>query len=245
MTKRVTRFTSGPRMSLKAAIKHVIHRTISDRFAKLDLPSHSVEDNRYIWDTWDWSQRGDEWTGRAENPEQWLKSVLDNVLYKYMEQGKEILEIGPGAGRWTEYLQPIAKRLILVDIAPKCIALCKERFAGRDSNIEYHVIDGDIDFIPDSSLDRVWSYDVFVHVNPSDTKRYIKSFSRILRPGGIAVIHHGSWGEYNGKAPGFRSRITAAAVAQFVRDAGLTLVEQNRALAHKQGDVITVFQKEN
>ncbi|MGH9991094.1 MAG: class I SAM-dependent methyltransferase [Nitrososphaera sp.] len=244
MTKRVTRFTSGPRMSLKAAIKHVIHRTISDRFAKLDLPSHSVEDNRYIWDTWDWSQRGDEWTGRAENPEQWLKSVLDNVLYKYMEQGKEILEIGPGAGRWTEYLQPIAKRLVLVDIAPKCIALCKERFAGRDSNIEYHVIDGDIDFIPDSSLDRVWSYDVFVHVNPSDTKRYIKSFSRILRPGGIAVIHHGSWGEYNGKAPGFRSRITAAAVAQFVRDAGLALVEQNRALAHKQGDVITVFQKE-
>jgi cyclopropane fatty-acyl-phospholipid synthase-like methyltransferase len=218
--------------------------TISDRFAKLDLPSRSVEDNRHIWNCYDWSQKGEEWTRKAKNPEQWLKILLDNVLYKYMDQGKEILEIGPGAGRWTEYLQPIAKRLVLVDIAPKCIALCKQRFAGRDSNIEYRVIDGDIDFIPDNSLDRVWSYDVFVHINPCDTERYIKSISRILRPGGLAVIHHSSWGDYN-DASGFRSRTTAAAVAKFVRDAGLTLLEQNRALVHKNGDVITIFKKEN
>ena len=242
MPGRLSRFTASSRISLKSAVKHVIHFTISDRFAKIDLPSHSIEDNRYIWGTWDWSQKGSEWTARASDPELWLKSILDNMLYKYMGEGKEILEIGPGAGRWTEYLQPIAKRLVLVDITPKCIALCKERFAGSD-NMEYHVIDSNIDFIPNNSLDRVWSYDVFVHINPSDIRRYIKNISRVLRPGGIAVIHHGSWGDYNGKPPGFRSRITAADVAQYIRESGLELVEQNRALVHKQGDVITVFQK--
>ena len=225
-------------------IKHAVNSKISGRFANVDSFSHSVKANRRLWSSYDWSERGEEWTRKAQNPEQWLNSILDNMLYKYMKKGTEILEIGPGAGRWTEYLQPIARRLVLVDITPKCISMCKERFAGRDSNIEYHVIDGDIGFIPDSSLDRVWSYDVFVHVNPSDTNRYIQNISRILRPGGTAVIHHGSWNEYEGGAVvGFRSRTTAAAVQTFVSNAGLILIEQNRDLVHKKGDVITVFQK--
>lgn len=227
------------------AIKHAINSRITGKFENIDSLSHSVKANRRLWGSYDWSEKGEEWTRKAENPEQWLTSLLDNMLYKYMDKGTEILEIGPGAGRWTEYLQPIAKRLVLVDITPKCITMCKERFAGRDGNIEYHVIDGDIAFIPDSSLDRVWSYDVFVHVNPSDTGRYIKNISRILRPGGLAVIHHGSWDEYEGGAVvGFRSRTTAAAVQGFVSKAGLTLVEQNRDLVHKKGDVITVIRKE-
>jgi SAM-dependent methyltransferase len=232
-------------MPLVKAIKHAINLRITGRFENVDLLSHSIVANRRIWSSYDWSQKGDEWTRKAPNPEQWLRSLLDQILYKYMDEGKEILEIGPGAGRWTEYLQPIAKRLVLVDITPKCITMCRERFAGRDNNIEYHSIDRDIGFIPCNSLDRVWSYDVFVHINPSDTELYIKNISRILRPGGIAVIHHGSWGEYEeGAVVGFRSRTTAAAVEGFVIHAGLSIVEQNRTLVHKKGDVITVIQKE-
>jgi SAM-dependent methyltransferase len=227
------------------AIKHALNFRISGKFENVDSFSHSVKANRRLWGSYDWSQRGDEWTRKAQNPESWLSALLENMLYKYMDKNREILEIGPGAGRWTEYLQPIAKRLVLVDITPKCITLCRERFAGRDKNIQYHVIDGEIGFIPDCSIDRVWSYDVFVHVNPSDTELYVKNISRILRPGGIAVLHHGSWNEYEGGAvAGFRSRTTASAVQTFVRNAGLILVEQNRELVHKKGDVITVFQKE-
>lgn len=231
-------------MPLMKAIKHALNLRISGRFANVDLLSHSVEANRYLWSSYDWSERGDEWTRKAANPDRWLRELLDKMLYKYMGRGREILEIGPGAGRWTEYLIPISKRLVLVDITPKCIAMCRQRFAGRDNKVEYHVIDGDIGFIEGNSLDRVWSYDVFVHINPSDTENYIKNISRILRPGGIAVIHHGSWDEYKGGAVvGFRSRTTAAEVERFVRQAGLALLEQNRALVHKKGDVITVFEK--
>ena len=42
------------------------------------------------------------------------------------------------------------------------------------------------------SVDVVFSYDAFVHMEPQVIDSYLSHVSRVLRPGGKAVIHHSS-----------------------------------------------------
>ena len=230
-------------IKLRIIDKYVIWKTKANKHV-VDLPSHTVDQNRYVWNSYDWSQKGEEWTRHATNPEEWKADLLQNMMFRYLKPESIILEIGPGAGRWTEYLQKNAKHLILVDIAPKCIEMCKERFAGH-SNIEYHVLEDNIDFLHENSIDFVWSYDVFVHVNPSDIDRYVENIRRILKLGGTAVIHH-SAAEYESEKiarKGFRAQMTAEKFADIVSRREMRLLEQNRELVHKKGDIISVFTK--
>jgi len=86
-----------------------------------------------------------------------------------------VLEVGPGAGRWTEILRSLASHLVLVDASRACLEVCQERF-GSGSDIEYHLIDADgVADVGAESIDVVWSYDVFVQINPTDVNRYLPS----------------------------------------------------------------------
>ena len=240
-------------MHILSRIKHEIKQQVKvrvfDEYVSwktkekiIDLPSHTLQENRQIWDNYDWSQKGEEWTFEAKDPGEWKKNLLEKMMFLYIQSDSIILEIGPGAGRWSEHLQKIAKKLILVDIAPNCLDLCKKRFAEK-SNVEYYLIENNIDFLSNNSVDYVWSYDVFVHINPSDIARYIQNINRILRKEGIAIIHH-SGGEYVSKdveIRGFRARMTAEKFRELVTAANMEIMEQNRDLVHKKGDIISVF----
>ena len=159
----------------------------------IDLPSHTIHENRRLWDTYDWSQKGEEWTldarTRGLDPVSWKESLINDMMFKYINKNATILEIGIGAGRWSELLQPLANRLILTDISKTCLDICQQRFK-RHNNIEYHLIEKCLDFIGDHTIDYIWSYDVFVHINPSDVEKYVADISRILRADGYAIIHH-------------------------------------------------------
>ncbi|MBW2334648.1 MAG: class I SAM-dependent methyltransferase, partial [Deltaproteobacteria bacterium] len=168
------------------------------------------------------------------------------VMLKYIEPGKTVLEIGPGAGRWTVVLQGIAKHLILVDLSQKCINLCKKRFAECD-NIEFYVNDGSsLGFIPDETVDYVWSFDVFVHINPRETDIYLTELSRVLTKGGRGIIHHAKEG---GRHGAWRSRMTSALFCELLEKHGLTLVAQFDSWGDVERDhvgfydAITVFEK--
>jgi ubiquinone/menaquinone biosynthesis C-methylase UbiE len=208
--------------------------------------SHTVEDNRRIWDAWDWSDQGQRWSDdvrqfRGLEPDVWKQMIVDELIDAYVARGSTVLEIGPGAGRWTEYLQARAGHLVLADISARCIEICRERFVTAD-NIEYHVIaDDQLAFVPDGSLDAIWAYDVFVHINPADTEDYIEAFSRTLTPGGVAVIHHaGTYASDEVATTGYRSHLTAELFASLVARHGLEVVEQYMALPHHPGDGISI-----
>lgn len=210
---------------------------------------HTAEENRALWDRWDWSQRGEEWTEHARDnkgldPQEWKQALIDRMMRKYIEPGWMVLEIGPGGGRWSAVLAPLCERLILADITEQCLAICRERFADR-TNVEYHLItDGTLGFVPDRSLDAVWSYDVFVHINPTDIERYLAELSRILKRGGVAVVHHaGEYASEKAATEGFRSHMDATFFAHLAAKYGLSIVEQDHTLPHMPGDVISVIRK--
>jgi len=153
----------------------------------------SVEWNKY-WDRYDWSRDGEEWDGQArycgQPYEAWKAALLETFVRDELDPSKTVLEIAPGHGRWSEYLIAHAGRVFLVDLNPQCIEFCRERFGDRE-NVEYLVNDGrSLPGIADASIDFVWSYDSFVHIEREAIQSYFHELSRVLRPGGVAVIHH-------------------------------------------------------
>ena len=158
----------------------------------------------------------------------WKSTLIKEMLMKYVKNGSSILEIGPGAGRWTDILCEPASRLVLADISQACIDICKERFKSKE-NIEYYLIKDRLDILENASIDVIWSYDVFVHINPSDIQEYVKEFRRIFTPGGIAIIHHA--GDYDSEVRkgGFRAYMNKQLFAELVSKTGMKIVEQNRS----------------
>lgn len=229
-------------------VSRLLTRRMESLEKRFQLPGdNTVARNYEMWQVYDWGKKGEEWTVSPE----WKQSLIDEVMLKNITPGTTIVEIGPGAGRWTETLQKIAKRLILVDLSYKCIELCKQRFSQCD-NLEFFVNDGaNVDFIPSETVDFIWSFDVFVHVNSVETKKYIKEFNRILKKGGLGIIHHPREGRsYEYEDNGWRSNMTAELFRDMLKKHGLTLVRQFDSWGNRQqfnvkhyNDIITVFKK--
>lgn len=172
---------------------------------KHGLPGlNSATLNRHIWNSWDWSAQGDEWT----TSEEWKQSLIHRVLRPNIPGGSSILEIGPGAGRWTVPLLERARDYTCVDISSSCIEHCRQHFA-NEPRARFFVGSGrDLGDVATGSIDIIWSFDVFVHINAVEIAGYLDDFVRVLRPGGVAVIHHGAVG---GTGGGWRSDLTTAA----------------------------------
>lgn len=156
---------------------------------------NSIENNRRKWDEeYHWTHHGDEWDGQARYCNQpyevWKRSLIENLLLPNVSETTTALEIAPGHGRWSKVLADHVDKLILLDISPSCIDHCKEMLADK-SHVDFHVNDGKtLAAIPDQSIDFVWSFDSFVHMDKPTTASYISEISRVLKTGGKAIIHH-------------------------------------------------------
>src|SRR5947209_6264611 len=99
---------------LGSSLAEAFYNRMHARARRLGLPgTSSASMNREVWNSWDWKAGGEEWTLSPE----WKDSLVRNVLRKYIPAGKDVLEIGPGAGRWTEFLAPMSSSLVGVDIS--------------------------------------------------------------------------------------------------------------------------------
>jgi SAM-dependent methyltransferase len=50
-----------------------------------------------------------------------------------------------------------------------------------------------------NTIDLIWSFDCFVHIEPPQIAQYFREFSRVLAPSGKALIHHAN--RRNGTLP--------------------------------------------
>jgi SAM-dependent methyltransferase len=208
---------------------------------------NSTRENERAWTQWDWSGRGEEWTASPE----WKRGLIDDVLLRTIPAGGTVLEIGPGAGRWSEVLAPRADRLVLVDVAARVLEVCRERL-GDQPHVRYVRSHGDdLPGVHDATVDAVWSFDVFVHVAPVDQSGYLAEIARVLRPGGVAVVHHAD-GRNRGALPsraGWRAPMSAGLFAALARERGLEVDEHIRSWSGGRhdlgafGDAITVLRK--
>lgn len=123
---------------------------------------------------------------------QWYCGLLPRI-HEFVPTGT-ILEIGPGSGRWTQFLRRLCTKLIVVDLSFKSAEACKKRFQS-DRHVVYHTNDGtSLEMIPDRSVDFVFSFDALVYAEADVIEHYLEEISRKLTEKGGGFIHHSNLG---------------------------------------------------
>ena len=187
----------------------------------------TIKENYNMWNNI-WEATGDEWSitwGGVDK--QWNGAILPRIQ-RYVPAGT-ILEVAPGHGRWTQFLAPLCKKLMVVDLSETCIDTCKKRFK-KYEHIDYFVTDGmSLKMIPDNSVDFVFSFDSLVHAEEDVIRAYLTQLKDKLKLGGYGFIHHSNAGIYTFPEPDPNWRatsMTAKIFRDYAVEAGLACIEQ-------------------
>jgi 2-polyprenyl-3-methyl-5-hydroxy-6-metoxy-1,4-benzoquinol methylase len=199
--------------------------------------------NRHAWGNlsrWRGVHRyGYQWDGIHEQLNSDMATIAVKYLHPYLNGRTNlvILEIAPGAGRFTTELVRLSNNLHLVDLNPACIQLCRERFRYYPL-VEYHLNDGrSLSGVSENAFDLIACYDAAVHMAPEVIRGYVFESASKLTPGGILWIDHSGKGE---KKDGHRTDMTDARMRDFASEAGLSMVDQQFRNDH---DCISVLRK--
>lgn len=143
------------------------------------------------------------------------RKIVFTLIKRYGFQNNQvILDVGCGAGKNIEELQPIG-RVVGVDIAQEAVEFCKKRGLK-------HVVVGDVTRLPftDEKIDVVTALDVVEHVDEFLALREIK---RVLKPNGIVIItvpaYQWLWSQWD-VVLHHRKRYTRQALEKVLHDAG-------------------------
>jgi SAM-dependent methyltransferase len=164
---------------------------------------------------------GDRWGDPLVEPA--LRAVRARFLDPYVGPGVVALEIGPGGGRWTQFLAE-CERLYCVEFNPQMFEALGRRFPGRD--LVFVTTTGcDLPGVPDGGVDFAFSYGTLVHLEAELVGGYLSALGRALRPGGSACLHVANTAKPGGRAKDGFADNDPDRVAGLVQAAGLDLVE--------------------
>lgn len=110
-------------------------------------------------------------------------------LLAHVQPGETVLDLGCGAGEFSEALLTAGAMPIGVDVAREALRRAQERLPGADLRLWR---DGEPLPLEDGSVDAVWAGEVIEHV--ADVARWLSEVRRVLRPRGALLLttpHHG------------------------------------------------------
>ena len=156
----------------------------------------TLRENIEYWDKkYPWEDEGREWSYAWGSPEtQWHGSIFWRIR-DYLPV-TNILEIAPGYGRWTSFLQQHCSSLQAVDVSRKCISYCRNKFRTPGKLSFYRNNGKTLPMIAPGSIDFVFSFDSFVHFNNEIVNCYLAEISAKLKNEGIGFIHHSNVGRH-------------------------------------------------
>lgn len=191
-----------------------------------------LEENTAYWDGgFHWRHRGDEWSAWWGSPEaEWQATIYPRI--REFLPARLLLEIAPGFGRWTQFLRDHCERLVGIDLSRKCVWACRRRF-WRDRRLKFRTNDGkSLRAAGDATVDFAFSFDSLVHVEADVMDAYLAELARVLRPEGVAFLHHSNMAAYPAdevgrKIPHWRSgSVSADTVAERAAAVGLSCFKQ-------------------
>lgn len=100
-----------------------------------------------------------------------------------IDLGDDVLEIGPGPGRSTDWLRSRVAHVTSVEIDGKLAAALRRRLEG--TNVTVIEADASAMPLPDASFSAALSFTMLHHVRPEAQDRLFAEVCRVLRPGGV------------------------------------------------------------
>lgn len=158
-----------------------------------------------------------------------LREVRDRFVLPFVHPDKQAIEIGPGGGRWTRYLLGFG-RLFAVDYHQELLDQLAAAYRAP------HLVllkNAGTDFpgIEPRSIDFVFAFGVFVHLDLPIIEAYLCSIRKVLRPDGNAVVQYSDKTKEKARliGEGFSDNDPERMCAA-VRAAGFTILEEDRVL---------------
>lgn len=154
-----------------------------------------------------------------------LGYMRDHFVKPYVRADRTGLEIGPGGGRWTRYLLDF-QTLYIVDFHQELLDQLRRGFH------EKHMIfvknnGSDFPGVPDASVDFLFSFGVFVHLDPPLIQAYLASMKRVLKPGADVVLQYADKTKIMAQGnPGFSDN-DPPRMRAMVEAAGYRIVEED------------------
>jgi len=191
-------------------------------------PGHASQlpPSRAIADDW----KHHEYYAEAEH---WLAGFWDgsSAFRRFFDKinRKDLLELACGHGRHSAQIIDSVDTLTLVDVNQENIDACRVRFA-KYQNVRYIANNGnDLSAVAGGSQTGLFCYDAMVHFEASDVIDYLSEISRILTPGGRAVLHYSNmhWmpGVSYGDGPHMRNFFSENMMIHFAARNGLQTLE--------------------
>ncbi len=97
-----------------------------------------------------------------------------------------MLDVGVGGGRITKHFAPRVREYHGIDLSPRMVELCRERFAGSIPRERFAVRDmRELDVYPARAFDLIFiSYNTLDHLSPQERAAFLAAARRAIDPGG-------------------------------------------------------------
>lgn len=155
------------------------------------------------------------------------------LIRKYNFNFSRVVDFACGKGRIAELVSSFSDSLVCVDTSREAIDYCAQRFRDKN-NIECIVSEPERIPLDQNSIYLIYSWDAMVHFDYRSIDYILTEFSRIIKSGGYAVIHHSNAREHNRfradknwrRNPHCRSEFNAKDMRHLCEKSGFTVEEQ-------------------
>jgi hypothetical protein len=155
-----------------------------------------------------------------------LRFVRDRYVLPYVNSQHSAVEIGPGGGRWTRYLIGF-KELYAVDYYAELLEELKRNFS-RHPNIKFVKNNGtDFPGIAARSVDYLFSFGTFVHLEFNAIESYLLNIKSIMKPGANVVIQYSDKTKIMAQLTPSFSDNSPKMMREAVRMAGYRILEED------------------
>jgi SAM-dependent methyltransferase len=127
---------------------------------------------------------GEEWALEDD-----LEEVISEFIRPFVTRDSRAAEIGVGGGRVATRVAPLVAHLVCMDVSPRMLKRAEEALRSH-RNVELVLLESSR--IPErlnGSLDFIYSFDVFMHLDLHTMWRYVLQMAKALHSGGQALVH--------------------------------------------------------
>ncbi len=117
------------------------------------------------------------------------RRLTEAFAYAEVKPGMQVLDVGCGRGEILRHVTKLGARAYGIDYAEVAVKLSREATQDEAAPIGVYRTDAKRLPYPDNTFDRALMFDVVEHLFPWELNASLSDIDRVLKPGGLIVVH--------------------------------------------------------